>query len=241
MDAKNKARFVRLTFALALCGIIASQLPMNPSVALAGDGYVTQGGGFLSLRGEEAVKTATIAGAAIGAVGVMTAGGGASAAAAAAGAGAGVTGVAAGVRSGSVYDVVQSLPSEFSELTKILESAQQVTSLREGGPYTFFLPSNTALEKELGREKIQRLQSPVGQADAVALLNGMLVKGSYSLSRLESLASSGGSLKTLSGETITLTKAGEKLLANGVELVGNEFPAVNGFVLVTPGLVVKPE
>ena len=81
----------------------------------------------------------------------------------------------------------------------------------------------------------------LAQAEAKKLLFSITVKGSYNLAALRDAANTGKILDTLSGQTVSLRMDGNKLMANGVEVLNNEAPASNGWVIATNGLVNKEE
>ena len=226
MNSQDKARFTRLAAALAICGTVASQIPQRPAVALAGDGYRLAPGRAFQQGETSTVKIATVAGVTTGAISA-----------------AGHVGTVRIGRSpllsksAPIYDITQSLPDEFEQVAKILSNAERATAYRIAGPNTVFWPTDEALTKALGTDGIARLQSPEGKAEAQAFLDRLTVAGSYSLSRLEALAVAGSTLTTLSGDTLVFKSTDGKLTANGVELLGNEHPASNGFVLTTGGLI----
>lgn len=147
--------------------------------------------------------------------------------------------VAGGIRptSPSLWGLTQSKPDAFGALGTILRNTGEAQTYQSGGPYTVFLPTDAALTKALGAERVAVLQSAAGQGAARRFVASLTVSGSYSLQRLRALAALGKTLTTLAGETLVLKLDGGTLTANGVVVLATEHPAQNGFLLVTDGIV----
>jgi uncharacterized surface protein with fasciclin (FAS1) repeats len=141
--------------------------------------------------------------------------------------------------SASLWGLTQSKSDEFGALIKILRNTDETETYQNSGPYTVFWPTDAALTKALGAERVAVLQSAAGQQDARHLIASLTVSGSYSLQRLRALATEGKTLTTLTGDVIVLALDGNTLTANGVALLQSEYPAQNGFVLVTEGIVAR--
>lgn len=139
----------------------------------------------------------------------------------------------------SIYEVMQSKPDEFRALTQILRNTDETETYKSSGPYTVFWPTDAALTKALGVERVAVLQSAAGQQDARHFIASLTVSGSYSLQRLRALATEGKALTTLTGDEVVFKLDGNTLTANGVALLQSEYPAQNGFVLVTEGIVAR--
>lgn len=139
---------------------------------------------------------------------------------------------------GSLYELIQSKPDEFRALTQILRNTSEADTYQSRGPYTVFWPTDAALTRALGAERVALLQRPAGQQAARHLIASLTVPGSYSLERLRALATSGTGLTTLTGEAVELKLDGNTLTANGVAILQTEYPARNGFLLTADGLIV---
>jgi uncharacterized surface protein with fasciclin (FAS1) repeats len=141
--------------------------------------------------------------------------------------------------SSSLWKVTQSKPDEFGALIKILRNTDETETYQKSGPYTVFWPTEAALSKALGAERVALLQSAAGQQDARHFIASLTVSGSFSLQRLRALATEGKTLTTLTRERIVLKLEGDRLAANGITLLQSEYPAHNGFIIVTEGIVAR--
>jgi len=227
---KFQNRFIRLAAAMGIVGVIATQIPTRSSIAFAGDGYPDKNPGLKG--GGGVVLGGILVAAGSGALG-QAAGGAVGAAAGAAS--------RAGIGAAPIYDVVDSHPDEYSALAKIMRNGQQVQGYRAPSQQTLFAPTNTALVKALGAARVEALQQAANQDQAKQFLASITVKGSYNLDALRDAARSGKILESLSGQSVVLKLEGDKLFANGVELIGSENPATNGWVIATNGIVVTDE
>jgi uncharacterized surface protein with fasciclin (FAS1) repeats len=229
---KFKNRFIRMAMAFAIVGVVASQIPSRPSVSLAADGYVDRGNGLLTLKGAGgAAAGGVLVGAIYGAIvnaGRSTGGGV-------------IKGAALPGGSSPIYDVTSSKPDEFSEISRIIRNADEVTNYRKNGAYTVFWPTNDALTKALGAERVNALGQAANASQAKTFLAAITVSGSYNLQRLRDAANQGTTLKTLSDGAVVLKIDGGKLTANGVEVLGSEYPATNGWVLATNGIIATDD
>lgn len=222
---KFKNRFIRMAMAFAIVGVVATQIPARPSVSLAADGYVDNGNGLLTLKG---AGGAAVGGVLVGAVyGAIVNAGRSS--------GGGVIKGAAVSGAASIYEVVSG-NSEFSDLAKLIRNSGSVDKYSQGS-LTVFAPTNSALAKALGANKVGILGEAAGSDEAKKFLDSITVAGSYSLQRLKDAASQGKTLQSLSGDPLVLKLDGDKITVNGIEILSNEYPASNGWVLSANGVV----
>lgn len=222
---KLKNRFIRMAMAFAIVGVVASQIPARPSVSLAADGYEDPGNGLLSLKGAGGVAVGgVLVGAAYGAIvnAGKTAGG-------ATIKGAAVSGTA------SIAEIIDK-KDEFSEVSKLIKNSG-TTDKYTSGSYTVFAPTNESLTKALGANKLNALGQAASSSEAKSLLDSITVEGSYSLQRLKDAANQGKTLTTLSNAPLVPKVEGDKVTLNGVEVLSSEYPASNGWVIPTNGLV----
>ncbi|MBB6050672.1 fasciclin domain-containing protein [Armatimonas rosea] len=234
MDTNFRSRLLRVLLASAIIGSVAGWLYPHRSNAqaacfpLGADSYIDQAG---CLDLSQAEKNQRLAGAALAAYGVYRASTG----------GIHLPAHTGSVRTGSasLWGLTQSKPDEFGALIKILRNTGETETYQSSGPYTVFWPTDAALTKALGAERVAALQSPAGQQDARHFIASLTVSGSYSLQRLRALATEGKTLTTLTGDEVVLKLEGNTLTANGVALLQSEYPAQNGFVLVTEGIVAR--
>ena len=249
---KLKNRYIRIASALAIVGLVASQIPSRPSVSLAANNYTSD-------PGTGVVNTKAATGIAFGAVVVSAiytglAGGGANAAADAGKELAGVPGEK------DIPQVIASQP-QLTITSKILSNAgdtglsrKTVASASDLGVagvvskaigakeakedgYTVFAPTDESLVRVLGAEKVELLQQPAQKEMAKAFVLGQTLAGRYNVNRLNATASLSKSVFALSGDSVNLKASGGKLMANTAEVLSTEYPASNGMVLITNGVV----
>lgn len=236
-------RIIRLAIAMSIIGIVAAQVPTRLSVATAatrqeGGGGNNEGGG----NDEGPVQTAQDgypSNAVLTTRNIILAGALAATAGGAVGAGAGGSIRGAVLSSAGVYDITLQHPNEFDIIAKIIRNAEMVNTYRASEKTTVFWPTNEAIVRSLGADAAAALQKSPNQAQAKQFLQSLTVMGSYSLSDLKAAAGKKQALQTVAGQSIVLTMSGDKLLANGVELIGTEYAASNGSVLVANGVISK--
>lgn len=229
---KFQNRFVRLGAALAIIGIVISQIPIKSTIAQAADGYNDNTRGLFSLKGGGGL----LAGGVLVGVGY-----GALTKAGAGAAVGGGSGAGAILGNEPIYDVTNRKPEQFELISKIIRNGERVEDYRKNGQYTAFWPTNEAILRVLGAQRVKALQETANQAQAKEFLAGITVKGSYNLAALEEAAKSKKVLETVSGQSVSITKVGEKLFANGIEVLSTEYPASNGWVLATNGMISKDQ
>lgn len=226
---KFQNRFIRLAAALAIVGIVATQIPSRTSVAFAQDGYPEKSDGLFTLKGTGGLLLgAVVVAAAAYAILPKRADEKESQ-------GSGNSGGVA--LSKSVYDTLDSMPNDFSIIANLIRASEQTDNLREEGPFTILAPTNDALTKALGTDGVAELQTPAKQKEAKELLQSITIKGSFNVAALKEAANSGTALETMSGQSIVLKLSGDKLVANGIEVLSNESVAVNGWVIALDGVI----
>jgi uncharacterized surface protein with fasciclin (FAS1) repeats len=248
-----KSRTVRFAAALTLAGIISAQIPMHGGSAIAADGYTNtvddNSGNFLGINnlsnkdvitgvtfGLVAYAVATTLRDAKSAAAASSAAGGSSAGGAAGG-GAAPGGtqlpVVAGDSNKPIYDVAASNSADFSGVKGLIDQTDLPEALRTEGPFTFFAPTNAAV----GGVPAATLSALSGdKAKLKAFLQKHVVVGRYTIDDLKAFPE-GKALLTLSGETVTISKAGGTLKINGVPIVENDIAASNGWIHPISGVI----
>lgn len=234
---KYKERGLRLSVALVIVALVSSQIPMRGQVALGSgsvasfypasqpaDGYLSgatdSSGGFLGFDG--VTNRNVISGVALGLLGL---------------------GLYESLRaphpktppSGAalaltkpIYDVLKDLPADFSEIVKLIDSAELVDTLRSEGAFTFLAPSDVAL-RALSEATQQHLRDPANKAALVKLLKRHIVVGRFTISALRALPE-GATLETLSGEKLLVKNTDGTLRIDGIPLVQTDIFASNGWI-----------
>jgi len=218
----NKPRLTRFLFALALCGTIASLLPLGSGTVLADDGYTDP---KLKLTTNNALRAALYTGMAqSGASGL-----------------AGHSASLFGLGNTPIYDVYRNHADQFSHIIKLIHNAELTNFYRESTSHTVLLPNDQVLLESLGKDALEALENPTNKARAAAFLRARTLDGSYSFGRLLTLAKEKGNVTTLDGHTLPLRHEGERLWIGNAEVIATEFPASNGFILVTSPLLTIEE
>ena len=120
----------------------------------------------------------------------------------------------------------------FTTLAGLLVDAGLVQALRAAGPFTVFAPTDDAFKAV-----------PAATMDAVfadpALLTAVLTFHVVAGQNLKLADMPDGTvLTTLQGNTLTITKKGDKTFVNDIEIVAGDVPATNGTIHVISGVLV---
>ncbi|MEY4362600.1 MAG: hypothetical protein RL391_1906 [Actinomycetota bacterium] len=121
---------------------------------------------------------------------------------------------------------------QFTVLAGLLVDAGLVDALRAEGPFTVFAPNDAAFS-----------ELPASTLDAVfadpALLTAVLT---YHVVAGEAISADslvdGQELTTLQGQTLKVTKSGDKVQINGIDVIATDVPATNGVIHVISGVLV---
>jgi uncharacterized surface protein with fasciclin (FAS1) repeats len=133
-----------------------------------------------------------------------------------------------------LYDVVGTAlkAGSFTTLAGLVVDAGLVEALRAPGPITVFAPTNEAFAA-----------LPDGTLEAVradqdlltTVLTYHVVSGELALADLQP-----GPLETLAGIDLTVTRDGDTVMINDVEVTAGDIEATNGLVHVVDGVLVPP-
>lgn len=243
---KYQERALRLTAALAIAGLVASQIPMRGQTALGSvkppsgiqpaDGYLSgnsdNSGSFLGIKGltnRNAITGVALGLLGLGAYSTIVDSRSAATATAAAGAAGGLKGIlVAGASNKPIYDVLKSMPEEFSETVKLVDAAEQVNLLREDKPYTFFAPTNAGLTL-LSAAQLAQLKNPSNKSNLIALIKRHTVSGRYKISELLALKD-GTTLETLAGTKLTIRNKNGILTVDNILISQSDIAASNGWI-----------
>jgi uncharacterized surface protein with fasciclin (FAS1) repeats len=243
---KYQERALRLTAALAIAGLVASQIPMRGQTAMGSvkppgnvqpaDGYLSgnsdNSGSFLGIKGltnRNAITGVALGLLGLGAYSTILDSRSVATAAASAGAAGGLKGVLiAGANNKPIYDVLKSMPEDFSETVKLVDSAEQVNLLREDHPYTFFAPTNSGLSL-LSVAQLAQLKDPSNKSALVELIKRHTISGRYKITELLALKD-GTTLEALSGDKIVIRNKNGILTVNNILVSQNDIAASNGWI-----------
>jgi uncharacterized surface protein with fasciclin (FAS1) repeats len=246
MNPDRKRRFLRLTVALGVAGLISAQIPMQGGTALAKDGYPLISGKFLgsNVTNEQAFTGVTL-GVLGGALfkGLRDGRHGATTASSTGGTVAppvapNVTALKIpllGDAERPIYDVVSGIPSQFSGIKGLIDDCgDMVGSLKNDGPFTFLAPDNGILGN-VSPSTVSALRADKGKL--CELLQNHTLIGRY---KYEDLVRHGNkNLLTLSGNTVKLTQSNGKVYIEGHEVVPSDIAASNGWVHDLKGVIQK--
>ncbi len=116
----------------------------------------------------------------------------------------------------------------FTTLLAAATAAGLADTLKDGGPFTVFAPTDAAFAK-IDQATLQNLLKPENKAQLAELLQGHIVSGRIFSSAIQN----GTTLKTLNGKTLTFTVTSSGVMINGVATIATkDIIAKNGAVHV---------
>ncbi len=120
----------------------------------------------------------------------------------------------------------------FTELAGLVVDAGLVDTLRGGGPFTVFAPTDAAFAK-LPVDALHSVQDDPKLLTTV--LTYHVVPGALKLADLKP-----GKLTTVSGLDLDVTREGDKVFINGKEIAAGDVAASNGIVHVMGDVLLPP-
>ena len=122
--------------------------------------------------------------------------------------------------------------ADVSTLTRLVITAGLFPTVRDGGPFTVFAPTNEAFG-EIPRETLEALRADrAAQADVIL---GHVVPGTVTVEDLEAVA--GGTLETASGTELTVEVDGDEIRVGGALVVLPDVMASNGVIHVIDSVI----
>ncbi|AKJ28914.1 fasciclin domain-containing protein [Caldimonas brevitalea] len=122
---------------------------------------------------------------------------------------------------------------QLTTLNKLVQDAGLANTLRGAGPYTVFAPSDEAF-KQLPKATLDALAQD--KAQLKSLLSYHVVAGKLSTAEVQN-----GSVKTLQGAALALSKAGSYVTVEDAMVLQSDVPASNGVVHVIDRVLVPPK
>lgn len=120
---------------------------------------------------------------------------------------------------------------QFSTLAGLLVEADLVQALRGEGPFTVFAPTDDAF----GTVPAATIDAVFADRDLLtAVLTYHVVPGKFTAADL----TDGQELETLQGQKLVVTKSGDSVKVNGIDVVAADVPATNGVIHVISGVLV---
>jgi uncharacterized surface protein with fasciclin (FAS1) repeats len=113
----------------------------------------------------------------------------------------------------------------FHTLGKALEAAELTNVFKGTGPYTIFAPTDAAFEK-LPKDTLSNWLKPENKAELTAVLKYHVLPGRASAADVEKLTTP----KMMLGQTVNVTKDGDKLRIGGATLTQTDITSSNGVI-----------
>lgn len=134
----------------------------------------------------------------------------------------------------AVYDIVATALNGkvFTSLAGFVVDAGLVEALREPGPFTVFAPTDEAF----AAVPDETMAAVAGDKDLLTtVLTYHVVPGEIALADLQP-----GPLETLAGVDLEVTREGDTVFINGIEVAAGDVEATNGVIHVMTGVLVPP-
>jgi uncharacterized surface protein with fasciclin (FAS1) repeats len=133
-----------------------------------------------------------------------------------------------------LFDIVGTAltAGSFTELAGLVVDAGLVDTLRGPGPFTVFAPTNAAFDK-LPVDTLHAVQGDTKLLTAVLAYH--VVPGALKLADLQP-----GTLTTVAGTDLTVTREGDKVFINGNEISSGDVEASNGIIHVMDDVLLPP-
>lgn len=132
----------------------------------------------------------------------------------------------------TIADTAAKTP-ELSTLNKLIADAGMTETLRTGGPYTVFAPSDEAF-KAVPAKTMEALAND--KALLKSVLSYHVVPGKMTASDVKN-----GDVKTVQGANVALSKAGTFVTVEDAMVTQADVPATNGVVHVIDRVLMPPK
>jgi uncharacterized surface protein with fasciclin (FAS1) repeats len=116
--------------------------------------------------------------------------------------------------------------ADLKTLSKLLESAGLVETLKGKGPYTVFAPTDEAFAK-LGK-RLEELQKPENKAELQRILKNHVLEGRHTAADIKKMKSA----KTLAGEQVMITVKDDVVTVDKAKVTKADTEASNGLIQV---------
>jgi len=135
-------------------------------------------------------------------------------------------------------DIVETAAAagSFTTLSKALEAAGLVATLKGAGPFTVFAPTDDAFAK-LPAGTLETLLKPENQAKLRRILTYHVVPGRVMAADVVKL----NSAKAVSGDTITIAAHSNGLTVDNAHVVKPDIAATNGVIHVIDSVILPAE
>ena len=125
----------------------------------------------------------------------------------------------------------------FTELAGLVTDAGLVDTLRGTGPFTVFAPTDDAF----GKLPLATLHAVQDDPKLLAtVLTYHVVAGKLTVADLRTIADGAGTVKTVAGIDLKITREGHEVLVNGFRIAAGDVMASNGVIHVMGDVLVPP-
>ncbi len=125
--------------------------------------------------------------------------------------------------------------NNVTTLVAAVKAAGLVETLSGKCPFTVFAPTDDAFKK-IPQSTLNELLKPENKGKLTSILTYHVIAGKLTANKLKN----GAKLKTVNGETLTVTRKGSKVMINGVQVMIPNVISSNGVTHVI-GTVLMPQ
>ena len=122
---------------------------------------------------------------------------------------------------------------QFTTLAKLLKTTGLVATLRDGGPYTVFAPTDAAFAK-VPKATLEALLADKAKLKAVLLYH--VVSGKVTAAKVVKLTSA----KTVGGQSVRIKVSGGNVFVNTAKVTTPDVLASNGVIHVINRVLIPP-
>lgn len=135
---------------------------------------------------------------------------------------------------GDIVDVAVAAGS-FTTLAAALGAADLVDTLKSGGPFTVFAPTDAAFAK-LPAGTVENLLKPENKDQLTAILTYHVVAGTVKAKDVVTLSSA----TTVNGADVAIKVADGKVMLNEAQVIKTDIAASNGIIHVIDSVILPP-
>jgi len=133
--------------------------------------------------------------------------------------------------SNNIYQTLQN-DGSFSKMVSMIQATNQDRSLIVAGPFTILAPTDNAFNK-MSAASINGIMSDRLKRNSI--MRNLMISGKYTTDQMVSM----GSVRTLNGERLTVTKAKDgSITIGGAKVVKPNIQAKNGIIQGLDGVIM---
>src|ERR1019366_1002528 len=121
---------------------------------------------------------------------------------------------------------------ELTTFISLVQAAKLDTFFHGTGPFTSFLPSNTAFEN-FDQSKLEELKEPQHMDELIDLINYHVILGKYLSKNLKSCTK-----RTVNGKNIDIQVEGDQITVNGAKVTKKDIVGPNGVTYIIDKVLV---